>query len=239
MRMIGKRGMALVAIAWLCAIAGEAFAQDTWREFISKEDRFGANFPGEPVVTQITWTSEHGGVVPARVYTVMTPGPRKYSMTVVDYNLVKNQLIEKAKSCPPGLERCLGRTAFSGDGYWKNDLRGAMIYAAFQYMKRDFKVDHYMWNHLGMGVEVNELQLTNTTDKSRTFVSLYMHHNVLYIMEATVPANYPPPGLFTQSISLYEADGTRANHGKVVFNGAEIDPNEVYVGREGRGGATP
>jgi hypothetical protein len=160
-------------------------------------------------------------------------------MTVVDYNLVKNQLIEKAKSCPPGLERCLGRTAFSGDGYWKNDLRGAMIHAAFQYMKRDFKVDHYMWNHLGMGVEVNELQLTNNADKSRTFVSLYMHHNVLYVMEATVPGHYPPPGLFTQSISLYEADGSRASHGKVIFNGAELDPNEVYVGRGGQAGATP
>jgi hypothetical protein len=222
---------------WLCALTADAFAQDKWREFISKEDRFGANFPGEPVVTQITWTSEHGATVPARVYTV-TDGPRTYSMTVVDYNLVKDQLIEKAKSCPAGLERCLGRTAFSGDGYWKNDLRGAMIYAAFQYMKRDFKVNHYMWNHLGMGVEVNELQMTNPVDQSRTYVSLYMHHNVLYIMEANAPASYPPPGLFTQSISLYEADGTRANHGKVVFNGAEIDPNEVYVGREGRGGAT-
>ena len=150
-------------------MTGDAFGQTTWREFVSKEDRFGANFPGEPVVTQITWTSEYGAVVPGRVYTV-TNGPARYSMTVVDYNLVKAQLIEKAKSCPPDLERCLGRTAFSGDGYWKNDLRGAMLYAAFQYMKRDFKVNHYMWNHLGMGVEVNELQMTNNADQSRTFV---------------------------------------------------------------------
>ena len=237
MMMTSRRGMALFAIVWLCAMAGDGFAQSTWREFSSKEDRFSANFPGEPVVTQITWESEHGAVVPARVYTV-TNGPAKYSMTVVDYNLVKAQLIEKAKSCPPGLERCLGRTAFSGDGYWKNDLRGAMIYAAFQYMKRDFKVTHYMWNHMGMGVEVNELQLTNNADQSRTFVTMNMHHNVLYVMEATVPGHYAPPGLFTQSISLYEADGSRANHGKVVFNGAELDPNEVYVGREEQAGPT-
>ena len=235
MRTTSRRAIALIAVVWLCAAAGDAFAQSTWREFVSKEDRFGANFPGEPVVTPITWKSEHGATVPGRVYSV-TNGPAKYSMTVVDYNLVKAQLIENAKSCPPGLERCLGTTAFSGDGYWKNDLRGAMIYAAFQYMKRNFKVDHYMWNHLGMGVEVNELQLTNPADQSRTFVTIYMHHNVLYVMEATVPRNYPPPGLFTQSITLYEADGTRTSHGKVVFNGAEIEPNEVYTGRGGRGG---
>src|SRR5215207_6960379 len=152
MRTTSKR-LAVIAIVCACALTGDAVAQSTWRESISKQDRFGANFPGEPVVTPITWTSEQGAVVPARVYSV-TNGPARYSMTVVDYNLVKNQLIERAKGCPPDTERCLGRTAFSGDGYWKNDLRGAMIYAAFQYMKRGFKVDHYMWNHLGMGVEV-------------------------------------------------------------------------------------
>jgi hypothetical protein len=237
MTMTSKGGMALVAIVWLCATTSEAFAQNQWKEFISKQDRFGANFPGDPVVTQMTWQSEQGAVVPARVYSV-TNGASKYSMTVVDYNLVKAQLLEKVKSCPPGVERCLGRTAFSGDGYWKNDLRGAMIYAAFQYMKKGFKIDHYMWNHLGMGVEVNELQMTNPADQSRTFVTIYMHHNVLYVMDATVPAGVPPPGLFTQSITLYEADGSRTDHGKVIFNGAELDPNEVYVGRGGRA-ATP
>jgi hypothetical protein len=236
MIMTSMQRIAVIAIVWVCAMPGTSSAQSAWREFISKEDRFGANFPGEPVITQITWRSEHGASVPARVYTV-TQGPSKYSMTVVDYNLVKNQLIERAKTCPPDTERCLGTTAFSGDGYWKNDLRGAMIYVAFQFLKRGLEVTHYMWNYLGQGVEVNELQFVNTRDQSRTFVSIYMHHNVLYVMEATAPGHYPPPGLFTQSIALYEADGTRANHGKVVFNGAELDPNEVYVGREGRGGA--
>ena len=134
-------------------------------------------------------------------------------MTVVDYNLVKAQLIEKAKlSARPGAVP--GTTAFSGDGYWKNDLRGRCFTRRSRHMKRDFKVNHYMWNYLGMGVEVNELQMTNNADQSRTFVTLYMHHNVLYLMEATVPGHYPPPGLFTQSIALTKADGTRTNHGK-------------------------
>jgi hypothetical protein len=69
-------------------------------------------------------------------------------MTVVDYNSVKDILTAKAATCPPGLERCNGDTAFSGPGYWKNDVRGAMIYAAFQMMKRDVKVTYYMWNYL-------------------------------------------------------------------------------------------
>jgi hypothetical protein len=232
------RRIAAIAIVWTCALPAASFGQPAWREFVSKEDRFGANFPAEPVVSQITWRSEHGASVPARVYSA-TQGPSKYSMTVVDYSLVKDQLIEKAKSCPPATERCLGRTAFSGDGYWKNDLRGAMVYAAFQFLRRDIRLTHYHWSHLGQGVEVNELQFINNPDQTRTFVSIYMHHNILYVMEGTVPGHYPPPGLFTQSIVLYEADGTRTDHGRVVFNGAEVDPNEIYMGREGREAAVP
>ena len=95
----------------------------------------------------IVWETEYGVSLPGRVYTVKQ-GPSSYSMTVVDYNSVKDILTAKAATCPPGLERCNGDTAFSGPGYWKNDVRGAMIYAAFQMMKRDVKVTYYMWNYL-------------------------------------------------------------------------------------------
>jgi hypothetical protein len=56
---------------------------------------------------------------------------------------------------------------------------------------------------------------------------MYMHHNLLYIMEATVPANYPPPGLFVQSMSLKEPDGQDANHEHLYFNAPEVDPAET------------
>ena len=44
-----------------------------------------------------------------------------------------------------------------------------------------------MWNFMDL-VDGHQLQLTNNADKSRTFVSIYMHMNKLYIMEGTVPA---------------------------------------------------
>ena len=119
-------------------------------------------------------------------------------------------------------------TSFSGAGYWKNDVRGAMIYAAFKFMQRDIKLTHYMWNYLGFeGVEANEMQFVNNADQSRTFATIYMHHNRLYIMEANVPGNYPAPGLFVQSIGLFEEDGTQANHDRMFYNGHEIDPKET------------
>jgi hypothetical protein len=225
------RRMALLAIVFMFSVSVTSFAQE-WREFVSKEDLFGVNFPGEPVVTNIVWETEYGAMLPARVYTVKQ-GPSTYSVTAVDYNPVQKILTEKAEKCPPNLERCRGYTAYSGAGYWKNDVRGAMVYAAFKFLQRDIKVTHYMWNYLGQGPEVNEMQFINNKDQSRTFASIYMHHNRLYILEGTVPGNYPPPGLFQQSISLLEEDGKRSSHGRVFFNGAEVDPNETYT-RENR-----
>lgn len=233
--MAAMRIASIVFVA-LVAIAPASLAQE-FREWVSKEDLFGANFPGEPVVTNIVWETQHGARLPARVYTVTRPGPRTYSVTAVDYNPVKDILSAKAKECPPGLERCNGLTSFSGAGYWKNDVRGAMIYATFKFMQRDVKVTNYMWNYLGgQAVEANELQFTNNKDQSRTHVTMYMHHNRLYIMEETVPGNYPAPGLFVQSMSLREADGTNANHQRMHFNAPEIDPTETneFFGR-GRG----
>jgi hypothetical protein len=234
-----SRLLLIAVVALLCSRS--SFAQE-WREFYSKDDLFGCNFPGEPVVTNIVWETEYGASTPARVYTVKQ-GAATYSVTAVDYTPVKDALMAKAKQCPPGLERCDGLTSFSGAGYWKNDLRGAMVYAAFRLMRRDIKLTHYMWNYLGFeGVEANELQFINNADQSRSFATIYMHHNMLYVMEANVPANYPAPGLFVQSIALYERDGrTRANHDRMFYNGTEVDPTETnqFKGPRYAPGVTP
>jgi len=220
--------VALIAIV-VFSMSGTSFAEE-WKQFTSREDQFSANFPGEPVVTNTSWQSEYGAFLPAHVYTVKQ-GPATYSVTVVDYTLAKDLLIENAKRCPPALERCNGLTSYSGEGYWKNDVRGAMIYAEFKMLQRDVKVTHFMWNYLGgEGVESNEMQLLNNADKSRTFATLYMHRNRLYIMEATVPGNYPAPGLFTESISLREPNGNPTRHEGVYFNAARLDPYEINTG---------
>jgi len=218
----------LVALISLLFVSSASFAQE-FKEFRGKQDLFAANFPGDPAVTSITWETEYGAQLPARVYTATLPGPRTYSVTVVDYNPVQDILTAKAKRCPDQAdERCTGNTSFSGAGYWRNDVRGAMIYAASKFLLSDIKLTHITWNYLGFeGVEVNELQFTNNKDKSRNFVTIYLHHNRLYVMQETAPVNYPPPGLFVQSMSLFEADGRMANHERVYYNGVDIDPLEL------------
>jgi len=197
----------LLLAAFLLTVAPPGFAQE-WDEFVSPQDGFRVNFPGPPQVNETTFTSEYGADLPARVYRA-SRGDERYSMTVVDYRGIEPILTEKSKQCPPFAdERCtgIGAGAAVGLGYWKTDIRGALVWASWQFMQRDVKVTHYMWNFIDL-VEGHQLQLTSNVDGSRTFVSIYMHLNRLYMMEGTVPAGNPPPGLFQQSLGFVDAEG--------------------------------
>jgi len=201
-----------------------------WAEFISREDGFKVNFPAEPTVTQTTYTSEYGADLPARVYRVAR-GQERYSMTVVDYHPIEKILTEKAKKCPPFAdERCtgLGGGAAVGAGYWKTDIRGALVWASWQFMQRDVKVTHYMWNFVDL-VEGHQLQLTNNADRSRTFVSIYMHDNRLLVMEGTVPDGDPEPGLFQQSLGFVDKDGNGVRYQDYYDN--DYPPPPLVGGR--------
>ena len=82
------------------------------------------------------------------------------------------------------------------------------MYATWKLMQRPgVQVTHLMWNFMDL-VDGHQLQLTNP-DKSRTFASIYMHENKLYIMEGTVPDGYPEPGLFQQSLGWLDESRQR------------------------------
>jgi len=194
--------MRLKLVSMALVIPGVLFAQE-WIEYANRVDRFTCNFPSAPKVMQTTYRSEHGAELPARVYSA-TEGQNKYSVTVVDYGQVQRILTEKAKSCPVGAEPCLG--APGDEGHWRADLRGALVYASWKLMQRDAKLTSFVWNTVDL-VEGNQLQLTNNSDKSRTFAGVYLHENKLYIIEGTVPAGYPEPGLFQQSLGWLDENG--------------------------------
>jgi hypothetical protein len=81
-------------------------------------------------------------------------------------------------------------------------------------------------------VEGHQLQLTNNADKSRTFAGIYMHENKLYIIEGTVPAAYPEPGLFQQSLGWLDENGVGLRYQSYYSNGYPAPPR---VNRAGRG----
>lgn len=221
------RMMSLMVATLILAVTGTAFAQEDWDEFVSKDDHFTVTFPGTPKITETTWTTQFGAILPARVYSGAS-GAGRFSITAVDYSQDERILTERARLCPPGAETCQGIHDW-GLGYWKNDVRGAVVYAISKYIKPDVTVTNMMANFADL-VSGEELQLTNNKDQSRTFVSVYMHENHLIVLEARVPKGYPPPTIIQQSLGWLDATGTRVRYQFIYHNEPDV-PNPPGRGR--------
>ena len=211
------RPIRLIPAALVVCMAGPAFAQG-WIDYASRADFFSVNFPREPKVQDIRYTSEYEAVFPARVHSY-EDGPNRYSVTVVDYTDAERIHAERAKKCPPDAHSgCAGEAAGAqGLGSWKYDLRGALDYASWKLMQRDAKLTFFVWGVIDR-VEGRQLHFTNA-DRSRTFVAIHMHENRLYILEATVPAGAPEPGLFQQSLQFLDKDGKSVRYEAIYSNG--------------------
>ena len=195
--------------AFALVVAGPALAQE-WTEFKSGRDGFQILFLGQPRVTETTWKSQAGFILPSRVYSVAR-GRERYSVTIADYSNIEEMGKEKAKTCPPGAETCLGAANLSGVGYWKHDTRGAALDAASRLITRDVKLTEMFWNQF-YSISGITLQLTSNVDQSRTFASILMHEMKLYIVEATVPKGSPEPLLFVTSFDVIDKDGTEISY---------------------------
>jgi len=204
--------------------ASTAPATAEWTEFSSPEEFFTITFPGQPRVTETTWITQFGNILPARIY--MGPqGSSRYSVTVVDYSPTERLLCERSRTLP-ALDLAIHDY---GPGYWKTDVRGAVAYAASKYLERDAKMTSILasWEDLVQGLV---LELANNADQSRTHVSIYMHTNRLIITEATVPKGYPAPLIFAQSLGWLDEQGRRVRYDYSYIN----DPNAPRVTIRGR-----
>lgn len=228
-----RRNSTLV-LALVLFMAGPAVAQD-WGEYQNIQDGFKINFPGQPRIATTTWTSEFDYVLPARVYTAER-GRERYSLTVADYSAIEQQGIAHIKGCAAGAETCFG-SELSGPGYWRHDVRGAIVYATSKLLQRNIKLTRLHWSHQDL-VEGVQLQLTNNADQSRTYAFVAMHDMKLYILEGTVPPGSPEPGLFQQSMGWVDKDGNGIRYQSIYVNqfyGLKQMPAPSYGG--GGGGA--
>jgi len=237
---------AIVLAVGLMIVAGGSVSAQDWGEYQNIPDGFKVNFPGQPKVTEITWKSQLDFELPGRVYSAER-GQERYSVTVVDYRPIVQLGIERAKVCQPGNANCRGNAGpVLGVGYAGHDERGALMYATFRLLQRDAKLDYMSWEWMDM-IEGNIVQLTNNADKSRTFAWIGMHERKLYIIEGTVPAGRPEPGLFQQSIGFVDKDGNGIRYQNILYSnayhGLGVYPTPPYRRGEGdaggRGGAAP
>ena len=203
-----------IIVAFLLSIPGLAAAQD-WEQYVSRQDGFTINFPGQPRVTETTWQSQLNYTLPARVYSAER-GQERYSVTVVNYSFLEQQGIERWKACPPGNAQCRDGGATIGPGYWKQDERGALVYAVSKYLRAPYQVTYYAWDWQDM-VEGTSLQL-KSADGRRTLAYFAMHERKLYVLEGSVPEGYPEPGLFQQSLGWLDANGNRIRYTETVYS---------------------
>jgi len=214
----------IAIVATVCLALAVPAAAQVWSEFASRQDGFTANFPGMPAITETTYKSQFGADLPARVYSAAL-GSSKYVLTVVDYGPIEQILAAKAKACPAGAETCLGGLGSTGPGYSWADRAGALIYAAWNFMRRPgVTVTAYDWNNIDQVVGVL-MHLTNP-DKSRAYAGIFMHRDRLYISEGTVPEGAPEPGLFQQSLGWIDENGNGIRYRTHYVNGQPVPPRE-------------
>ena len=200
------RLISLVSAACVLVISSPASGQE-WIEYVSRADFFSVNFPAQPEVRDIKWETEYGITLPGRAH-VYVDGRNRYSVTVVDYGNIQQLHAERVKGCTAYPNLC--NNPFNGE------LRGAMDYAAWRLMKNAARLTHYAYYNTDR-VEGRRLQLLNA-DKTQTFAAVHMHQNRLYVLEGTVAAGMPPPGLFQQSLGFVDKDGRRIRYQSTYSN---------------------
>lgn len=232
-----RSGRIVMVVVAAILLGGVPLSAQDWTEYQNVQDGFKVVFPGQPKVSESTWTSEYGYKLPARVYAAER-GRERYSVMVVDYAPIEQQGMARYKACAPGAETCFG-SQLSGPGYWKHDVRGALIFGSSKFLERNVKVTRYHWSHQDL-VEGHQLQLTNLADQSRTYAFVGMHEMKLYILEGTVPMGSPEPGLFQQSMGWVDKDGNGIRYNIIYanqFHGLKEYPVPARAGgRGGRGG---
>ena len=206
MRTLGVARLFLLVPIVLFLLPGVGRGQE-WIEYVSRDDLFTVNFPAQPTVSTVDWKTEYGLTLPAHVHRYDTANSH-YLVTVVNYSDVQKIHADRLRGCTLYPDQCNNPS--------EGELRGAMEYAAWQFLKRDAKVTYYAYGNTER-IEGRRLQLTNA-DGSRTFGEIHMHENRLYIFEATVPKGAPSPELFQQSVGFIDSNGVRVRYNGLYSN---------------------
>ena len=170
-----------------------------WTHIAYPDQLFSANFPSEPRISKAPYPSEYGGTFPSTIYEAQE-GDNHYSVTVVDFSDARNIYLQLAEEI----------NVAGAHNFWLYDQMGAIAHAAQQFRLRGGDVTYDAWHHVDF-IGGHQLFLTNP-DQTRTYAGIYRHADRLYILEATVPADAPPQGVFQQSLTILDEEGKRIRY---------------------------
>ncbi len=209
------RTIPLLVTTLVLFISAPSFAQQwyelDWREYENSIDSFGVSFPGEPTLEDIQFITSYQDTLPGRVYSYEV-GPNGYSVTVVDYTGLEELEARRVANCQEA-----GRDGDSCQNHYMHAIRGAVIYAIWNVMNRGGEVTYLSFSRTDL-VEGQEMYVSND-DGSRTIAASYMHEDLLYILEATVPGDSPPPTLFYKSLRFLDENQQRIRYRTNYANG--------------------
>jgi len=186
----------LVILSGFCATSSSA---QEWRDFVSTEDGFRVRVPGEFTVTQTTWDSEYGAVMPARIY-LYEDGSSSYKLTVADYTDAYRIHAARENRSEADTLRI----------YWEVDVLASVVYAASMIRQRPGRIAFNAYHYIGR-VPGEQIQMIYP-DESRLYAAVYLHAGKLYVLEATTPPNAPPPVVYQQSLAWVDENGNEIRY---------------------------
>jgi hypothetical protein len=114
-----------------------------WDEFTDRAEHFTVNFPGDPVVQSISYKTEKGTALPAKVYTAKDARGGEYKITVVNYSSAPSEepaaIAEAAKA-----ERAKGDVKYDGLEH-QNNMKSQRVSVAMpngRFLLAEALMDH-------------------------------------------------------------------------------------------------
>ena len=207
---------------------GFSFAQG-WIKYVNEQDQFIVNFPEEPELLEVNYVTESGATIPSRIYSVENENSR-YAITVVNYTVAEQAHVARCRRLEAETDR-VSPNQCRGRGHLR-DIDGSVGFEAWNIRRRNSGEITYDAFGRVDGVPGHQIQILHP-DESRSFIGIYMLDRRLYVLEGTVPGNYPPPGLFQQSLGLLDEMGRRVRYeGDAEGNYSRIQARYEYVGDE-------
>ena len=192
----------LIAIIVALTVPNFAAAQE-WGEYVNMEEHFLTNFPGEPTIEDYDYDYEKGqlpnlvpGQITAKRFQAFD-GDSRYAIIVVNYQMIDHITTLKATVAhAASLYRTMGEST----------------YDSYAHLER---------------LDGHHLQLTLPNGR-QMHVGIYFHYRDrrLYILEAEVPANAPPPLHFTAALQILDDDGNSIRY-TIDENGNSFLPEEL------------
>ncbi len=218
----------LMLLSLILIFPGFSLAQG-WIKFFSEEDQFIVNFPREPELLEVDYITESGATIPSRIYSVENENSR-YAITVVDYTVAEQAHVARCRRLEAETDR-VSPNQCRGRGHLR-DIDGSVAFAAWNIRRRNSGEITYDAFGRVDGIPGHQIQILHP-DESRSFIGIYMHERRLYVLEGTVPGDWPPPGLFQQSLGIVDEEGRRIRFQyDADGNRVRVQPSYEWIGVE-------